>query len=108
MKKVALAVLMGLGMSGLVMAESPTVEITIKDHKFSPSEVHIPANTRVKLVVSNEDATAEEFEGEDFKAEKVIAGNSKATIWVGPFKPGRYEFVGEFHEDTAKGELVAE
>ena len=99
---------MGLGMSGLVMAESPTVEITIKDHKFSPSEVHIPANTRVKLVVSNEDATAEEFEGEDFKAEKVIAGNSKATIWVGPFKPGRYEFVGEFHEDTAKGELVAE
>jgi hypothetical protein len=27
---------------------------------------------------------------------------------VGPLKPGRYEFIGEYHADTAKGVLVAE
>ncbi|RMF15583.1 MAG: cupredoxin domain-containing protein [Gammaproteobacteria bacterium] len=108
MKKWVATVMMVVGVSGLALADQASVEITIKNHQFSPAEVKIPANTRVKLIVSNEDATAEEFEGEDFKAEKVIAGNSKATIMVGPFKPGRYEFVGEFHEDTAKGELVVE
>jgi hypothetical protein len=25
-----------------------------------------------------------------------------------PFKPGTYEFVGEYHEETAKGRLIAE
>jgi hypothetical protein len=58
--------------------------------------------------VANEDATPEEFESSALKLEKVIAGKSKATVRVGPLKPGRYEFIGEYHADTAKGVLVAE
>ncbi|MBR9866347.1 MAG: cupredoxin domain-containing protein [Oceanospirillales bacterium] len=92
--------------STTVMAAETRFDISIKDHMFSPAEITIPANQRVKLIVSNEDATPEEFEGEDFTLEKVIPGNSKASIMVGPFEPGRYEFVGEFHEDTAKGVLI--
>jgi len=84
-----------------------TFEITIKDHRFSPSEIEIPANEQISLVVKNQDGTPEEFEGEDFDAEKVISGNSEATILVGPFEPGEYAFVGEFHEDSAKGKLIA-
>lgn len=84
-----------------------TFEITIKDHRFSPSELTVPANEQISLVVKNQDGTPEEFEGENFDAEKVIPGNSEATILVGPFEPGEYEFVGEFHEDSAKGKLIA-
>lgn len=84
-----------------------TFEITIKDHRFSPSELTVPANEQISLVVKNQDSTPEEFEAENFDAEKVIPGNSEATILVGPFEPGEYEFVGEFHEDSAKGKLIA-
>ena len=82
--------------------------LTIKDHKFSPTELKVPANKRVVITVINSDATPEEFESKALKAEKVIPGDSKATVRVGPLKPGRYKFVGEFHEDTAKGVLIAE
>jgi hypothetical protein len=39
--------------------------------------------------------------------EKVIAGRSTATIYIGPLAPGRYPFVGEYNEKTAKGAVVA-
>ena len=82
--------------------------LTIKDHKYSPSELKVPANKRVAITVINSDTTPEEFESSSLKVEKVIPGGSKATVRIGPLKPGRYDFVGEFHEDTAKGVIIAE
>ena len=82
--------------------------LTIKDHKFTPSELKVPANKRVAITVVNSDATPEEFESNALKVEKVIPGGAKATVRVGPKKPGRYAIVGEFHQDTAKGVIVAE
>lgn len=82
--------------------------VTIKDHKFTPSEIRIPANKRLSIVVINEDPTPEEFESLPMKIEKVIPGNSKALIRFGPVAPGRYEFIGEFNQATAKGVMIAE
>jgi hypothetical protein len=92
----------------LALAQSPEVTIKIKDHRFTPAEVRVPANQKIKLVVVNEDRTPEEFESHELKREKVIPGNSRAQIFIGPLKPGRYPFFGEFHEATAKGVIVAE
>lgn len=96
-----------LAVASLAWADDPTFEITIKDHKFTPSEISVPAGTKIKLVVKNEDATAEEFESKKLNREKVIAAKSQATIMVGPLKPGEYPFVGEYHEKTAVGKIVA-
>jgi hypothetical protein len=82
--------------------------LTIKDHRFTPTEIKGPANKRVQLTVVNDDPTPEEFESHEMKVEKVIPGKSKAVVRVGPLKPGRYPFFGEFHEATAKGTLIAE
>ena len=87
-------------------AATPEYHITIKDHKFEPATIEIPANTKIKLIVKNEDATPEEFESHDFKREKIIAGNSTAKIMVDPLAPGEYKFFGEFNEKTAQGKLV--
>jgi plastocyanin len=84
------------------------VEITIKDHKFEPSALKLPAAKHIKLSVKNLDASAEEFESKDLGIEKVIAGNSDATIRVKPLAAGTYIFYGEYHEDTAKGQIVVE
>lgn len=80
--------------------------LTLKDHAFTPAELVLPADKKVKIVVKNEDSTSAEFESKELNREKVINGNSKATIMVGPLKPGTYAFVDEFHEDVAKGKIV--
>lgn len=90
------------------LAETPEYTIVIKDHLFTPEEVTIPADTKVKLIVDNQDPTAEEFESHDFNREKVIPGNSKATIYVGPLEKGEYSFFGEFNEATAQGKVIVE
>jgi len=89
-------------------AAEPQVAITIEAHKFTPAEVRVPANQRVKLLVLNKDDAPEEFESKALNVEKVVAPGSRATIFVGPLKPGRYSFVGEYHESTAQGVLIAE
>lgn len=89
-------------------AKADDYTLTIKNHRFTPTEIKVPANKRVKLTVINDDATPEEFESHEMKVEKIIPGKSKAVVRIGPLKPGRYPFVGEFHENTAKGTVVAE
>jgi hypothetical protein len=89
-------------------AAAQEMSITIKDHKFQPAELKVPAKKRITLTVINNDPTPEEFESKKLKVEKVIPGKSKAVVRFGPLEPGRYEFVGEFHEDTAKGVVIAE
>lgn len=83
-------------------------EISIKDHKFDPVELHVPAGDKIKLKVHNQDPTPEEFESHDMNREKVIAGGKTATIFIGPLKPGKYHYFGEFNMDTANGYIIAE
>ena len=105
MKTLALAILLSGSLAAF--AQDADFAIAIKDHKFSPDRIEIPAGKKVKLVVDSQDATPEEFESNSMKIEKVIPGKSKATIYVGPLKAGEYKFVGEFNEKTAKGVIVA-
>ncbi|MGY3039232.1 hypothetical protein ACVWWQ_000819 [Rhodanobacter sp. TND4EL1] len=89
-------------------ADVSSVTLTLKDHRYQPSELHIPANTRIKLELINTDPSPEEFESDDFPAEKIVMPNSRISIFIGPFKPGRYRFFGDFHQPTAQGTLVVE
>jgi hypothetical protein len=84
------------------------ITITIRNHRFEPAEVKIPAGKRVTVYVVNDDPTPEEFESHSLKVEKVIPGKSKALIRVGPVPKGRYEFFGEFNQATAQGVVIAE
>ena len=93
--------------SGALAAE-PEVLLVIKNHKFEPAELKVPAGQRVKLVVHNQDGTPEEFESHDLNREKIVQPGAKVTIFIGPLKPGRYAFIGEYHEVSAKGVVVAE
>lgn len=88
-------------------AATDEFRVVVQGHVFQPPEIVIPADTRVKLVVENRDSTPEEFDSYALNREKVIAGKSSATIYIGPLPPGRYPFIGEFHEDSAKGAVVA-
>jgi plastocyanin len=104
----AFVLLGGAGVYPLAAAESADVSITIKDHKFDPSQIKVAAGVPLKLTVKNLDATAEEFESRSLNVEKIVAGNASAIIRLRPLTKGSYRFFGEYHEDTAKGVLVVE
>ncbi|MCE9521218.1 MAG: cupredoxin domain-containing protein [Alphaproteobacteria bacterium] len=104
----ALAFALGVIVASPTLAdETPTFEIAIKNHKFEPATLEVPANKKVKLVIKNQDPTPEEFESYELNREKVIAGNSQAIVFVGPLDPGTYPFFGEFNQATAQGKIVA-
>ncbi len=82
--------------------------VVIKDHKFDPAEIRVPAGKTIRLTVRNDDATPEEFESHDLDLEKIVPGGASIILVFGPLKAGSYNFVGEFNEDSAKGLIVAE
>jgi len=89
-------------------AEVPEVRLVIKDHKFDPAELKIPAGQKIKLIIENKDATPEEFESYELNREKIVAGNATITVFVGPLDKGRYPFFGEFHQESAQGALIVD
>nr|WP_245921422.1 cupredoxin domain-containing protein [Bowmanella denitrificans] len=88
-------------------AEVEEFELVLKSHLFYPSKLEVPAGRKVKLVIHNQDDTPEEFDSFDLNREKVIFPNRKATVYIGPLKPGVYEFFGEFNPNSARGQVVA-
>jgi plastocyanin len=105
MRRLLLALAM---MSSYSFAADPEFTLMIRDHKFEPTELSVPAGKKIKLTIDNQDATAEEFESHALNREKVIPPKSKGVVYIGPMKAGRYPFVGEFHEKTAMGVIIAE
>jgi hypothetical protein len=87
-------------------AQEPIYTLGIKDHRFEPPEIEIPAGKRVALVVRNLDATPERFDSTQLRRENVVAPGQEVTIYIGPLRPGRYEFLGHFNPKTARGQIV--
>ncbi|MEY4753024.1 MAG: hypothetical protein RJA44_699 [Pseudomonadota bacterium] len=107
LRRLALVLLL-TGLAGLAQAADPEAALVIRNHRFEPAELKLPAGQRVRLQIDNQDKTAEEFESKALKREKVVPPGAKVTLLVGPLKPGRYEFYGEYHEDSAKGVVIVE
>jgi plastocyanin len=98
----ALAVLLRSPFS-LAMSE---IVVNIREHLFYPSEITIPADTKVKIIFFNHDSTPEELDSFDLNREKVVFGHAKATIYIGPLAPGKYRFFGEYHPASAVGKVL--
>ncbi len=102
-----LAVVAGLTLGGAAWAEDPVIHLTIKDHRFSPERLEVPAKVKLVLVIRNEDSEPEEFDSPSLRREKIVHPGTEARVVLGRLDPGEYEFVGEYHEATAKGVIVA-
>lgn len=87
-------------------AAAPELTLVIRDHLFFPATLEIPAGQKVRIIIDNQDATPEEFESYPLNREKVIPGNTKTVVFIGPLPPGEYPFFGEFYPKTAQGKVV--
>jgi hypothetical protein len=101
----------GIGFALLTIpafADDAPVALTLKDHRFTPAEIHVKANTPTQILLTNQDSSAEEFDSSTLHVEKVVPGGEKGMVRLRPLAPGRYAFMGEYHSDTAKGVVIAE
>ena len=106
------AVILGLSLSlgaavPLHAEDLPSFNLTVKDGRFAPEKLEIPAGQKIKLIVKNEGPGPEEFESSDLNREKVVMHGTSATIFIGPLEAGTYGFFGDFHPQTARGQIVA-
>src|SRR5581483_1379710 len=114
MRSKRIAVAATIAMLGLVPCaasradDAAPIAVTIRDHKFSPAEIHVPSGKAATLKITNQDPTAEEFDSTALKVEKVIAGGTRGVVHLSPLGPGKYPFMGEYHADTAQGVVVSE
>jgi hypothetical protein len=101
------ALLAALLAAPIAYADDPEFQLTIRNHRFEPETLQVPANVKLKLRVQNLDPTPEEFESYELNREKVIPGKSTGTVYIGPLSPGTYPFFGDFHQKTAQGHIIA-
>ena len=87
-------------------AQTPAFSITIRNHQFVPEQIEVPANQKVEVHVINADPTPAEFESFELRHEKVVAAGQEVTLYIGPLKPGSYEFFDDFNP-SARGHVVA-
>ena len=87
--------------------DMPTIKLLIKGGRFLPATLEVPANTKFRLEITNQGPGPEEFESTELRKEKVIAAGVTSNLIFQPLKPGSYKFFGEFHPDTAQGQMVA-
>ncbi len=87
--------------------QSASLAISVKDHRFQPSQISAPANRPISIKVKNLDTAPMEFESVSLRVEKVIAPGSEGVVNVRALAPGRYEFFDDFHQET-RGTLVVE
>lgn len=114
MKPVFIPAVLVICLSGASLApahaeDTPApIDLTVKDHRFTPAEIHVKAGQPAVINMHNQDPTAEEFDSDALGVEKVIVGGHSGTVRLHPLAPGRYPFVGEYHSDTAQGVVIAE
>ena len=83
------------------------VQLAFTQHRFVPDRLTVPANVKFRVMVKNNDDTADEFESVDLNREKLVPPGQTVTVFLGPLSPGQYKFFGDFHQDTAQGVMVA-
>lgn len=95
-----------IAVTGSARAQDARPTLSLRNHQFIPAELTIPANTKVELIVRNEQPTPAEFESTSLHREKVVPPGGQISVFVGPLDPGRYEFFDDFNQST-RGFLVA-
>jgi len=100
--------LMATALSAAAFGEDNTASLTLKDHVFTPSEVHVKAGVATTVTLVNDDDETEEFDSTSLKIEKIVRGRSTGMMRWRPLAPGRYPFMGERHSQTAQGVVIAE
>jgi hypothetical protein len=95
--------------ASLASADDLTVyQIVLQEHKFTPSEIHVPMGKPFIVVVTNNDEVADEFEMLFPALERPLQPGQQGKVRVRPLAQGRFPFFGESDPDNEQGAFVSE
>jgi plastocyanin len=98
-----------LALAGNGMAAAkPEITLTLKNHRFTPAAIAIPAGRKVRLILLNQDPATEEFDSDDLHVEEDVTPMGRVSFDIGPLRAGQYSFMGELHADTAQGVVTVQ
>jgi plastocyanin len=96
-----------LSVLGIARADDVSLPLAVHDGGFEPAQVKTPSGAKIRLEVTNQTASAIEFESFELNRERVIQPGQKVAVYLSGLAPGRYEFFDDFHPER-KGVLVVE
>ena len=105
---VAVAALLALVVGTPAARADDTIQLEFRQHRFVPERLVVPAHVKFRLIIKNNDDTPDEFESTALNREKLVPAGQSVTVFLGPLEPGEYKFFGDFHQDTAKGVMIAQ
>jgi len=85
-----------------------TYEIVLKDHRFTPSEIHVPTGKAFNVLVTNANDGADEFEMLLPALEKTLQPGQQGKVRIRPLGLGRFPFFGESDPDDEQGAFISE
>ena len=88
-------------------AADQATELRYQGGRFEPASVTLPANTPVKLQVTNASDAAIEFESFELHRERVVQPGQTITVFIPALAPGSYPFFNDLNHAEAKGEIVS-
>lgn len=106
----AAVVWVGFGWAAPARAQSgelPTFAVVVKDGRFTPDRLEVPAGRRLKLTLQNDGPGPLEFENDDMHVEKVLSAGARSFVVLPPLKPGEYSFIDEFNPITGELTVIA-
>ncbi len=75
------------------------VNIEIKEGHFIPNYIEIHDQSRAKLIITNNDDVAAEFESHQLNREKIIPSKGQITVSLPKLNPGEYKFENDFNKN---------
>ena len=107
MKILLSTVLAGLFSINAFAADDASVVLAMKDGRFEPARLVLPAGVKLRLILRNQDAMPAEFESADLSREVVVPGKRDVAIFIGPLEAGSYQFFNDFNRQM-QGTIVAQ
>ena len=77
-----------------------TFEIVMKNHEFTPLELVVPANQKLKITLKNQDKSPIEFESAQLNREKIVQPDGEVTVLFNELQPGTYAYFDDFNRDS--------
>ena len=101
------ALLASFAAPAITRASDDESQLRFQNGRFEPASLTLPANTPVKLQLTNAGDNAIEFESFELHRERVVQPGQTITVFLPPLSPGSYPFFDDFSHGSVKGEIVS-
>ena len=91
----------------IARASDDESQLRFQNGRFEPASLTLPANTPVKLQLTNAGDDAIEFESFELHRERVVQPGQTITVFLPPLSPGSYPFFDDFSHGSVKGKIVS-